>query len=138
MSSPSPAAYAGAAPSSIAASIEAAVSPAPVFLIIPFTPFIIQNSFHDFSRPISIYGPGSAPTGAFCLHQLGQNTSIPDSENDFSRRLCSFFDEIVLLLWKNCEKSVLKSRQKKLQKKIFLQLIAHLGLLTLRRLYSAL
>ena len=85
-----------------------------------------------------MYGPGSAPTGAFCLHQLGQNTSIPDSENDSSRRLCSFFDEIVLLLWKNCEKSVLKSRQKKLQKKIFLQLIAHLVFLTLRRLYSAL
>ena len=81
-----------------------------------------------------MYGPGSAPTGAFCLHQI----MFPDSENDSSRRLCSFFDEIVLLLWKNCEKSVLKRRQKKLQKKYFLQFIAHLGFLTLRRLYSAL
>lgn len=62
-----------------------------------------------------MYGPGSAPTGAFCLHQI----MFPDSENDSSRRLCSFFDEIVLLLWKNCEKNVSEKRSKRAAEKIF-------------------
>ena len=78
------------------------------------------------------------PHSQVLLSASDNNTSIPDSENDSSWRLCSFFDEIVLLLWKNCEKNVSERKSKKLQKKYFLQLIAHLGLLTLRRLYSAL
>ena len=49
------------------------------------------------------------PHSQVLLSASDNNTSIPDSENDSSRRLCSFFDEIVLLLWKNCEKSVVKA-----------------------------
>ena len=84
-----------------------------------------------------MYGPGSAPTGAFCLHQI----TIPRFQTlkmilagdcvPFLMKLCCSCGRIVK---KMCQKEVKKS----CRKKNFLQPIAHLGLLTLRRLYSAL